>query len=221
MSLRVEALEGIVASNMMAIVPTHHLHEFETNNNGRFLVLDFHDGEKIFGDMIQNIDLNQPKIFYISRFFNNFFSFVATEMSTEPDSIEDHKTAILAGLNILCPVTQPLQKTRHTDRSINKIMKQIDINAKSIDISSCILKESAMCQTSFYKKFRQISGLSPNQYRIRNILDDAARRLMSSDDRISAISLQSGYENPASFTRIFRKHFGMSPSEYRQKSFDP
>ena len=51
-----------------------------------------------------------------------------------------------------------------------------------------------------------------NQYRI----DDARRRLEESDDAVTAIMLDCGFQTKSNFNREFRRVTGLSPSDYRK-----
>jgi signal transduction histidine kinase/CheY-like chemotaxis protein len=64
--------------------------------------------------------------------------------------------------------------------------------------------------------FREELGLSPwdfvNRYRIKH----AKELLRNTNESVTAIALQVGFENPAYFTRVFRQQTNQSPREYRK-----
>lgn len=69
----------------------------------------------------------------------------------------------------------------------------------------------------FHRLFRAYIGESLHQYIKRLRLEAAAGKVILSKKTITEIGLDSGYDNPSSFTKAFRKHMGMSPIEYREK----
>lgn len=48
-------------------------------------------------------------------------------------------------------------------------------------------------------------------------MDHAAGLLKNTQDKISSIAADVGYEDPLTFTKMFKKYKGMSPSEWRRK----
>lgn len=70
--------------------------------------------------------------------------------------------------------------------------------------------------SSFYRKFKTYTKVSPLQYLINLRLSNASKLLESTQYSVAEIAALVGYENPLYFSRIFHKHMGISPSEYRQ-----
>lgn len=65
--------------------------------------------------------------------------------------------------------------------------------------------------------FKQILGLSPQEYLLQYRMNRACTLLQKTDWKISAIAHAVGYTDPLSFSKIFRKYKGKSPSSYREK----
>lgn len=51
-------------------------------------------------------------------------------------------------------------------------------------------------------------------------MTNAARRLLITNEPISAIAYALGYETPSYFAKCFKEVYGMSPQEYRKASHD-
>jgi AraC-like DNA-binding protein len=75
--------------------------------------------------------------------------------------------------------------------------------------------EAAMSPYHFLRTFRQVVGLAPHQYLLRNRLHRAALRLKRSRDEISAIAFECGFNDLSTFNRRFKKVTGVSPAAYR------
>lgn len=77
-----------------------------------------------------------------------------------------------------------------------------------------------MSATAFRSAFRQHTGVSPNEYVIRQRISAACQLLSQTDKSVSTIAADVGYPDQYYFSRIFRKKMGMSPLRYRfsQKS---
>lgn len=76
--------------------------------------------------------------------------------------------------------------------------------------------ESHLSPYHFLRLFRQTYGMTPFQHITRLRLDRAARLLVTTDETISGICFDLGFESPTSFSLLFRRHFGQSPTDYRQ-----
>ena len=74
-----------------------------------------------------------------------------------------------------------------------------------------------MSQATFYQKFRQVTGLSPIQFRKRVRLFEARRVLMSKETNVSLAAFAVGYESPAQFVRDYKALFGASPLKDMKK----
>lgn len=68
----------------------------------------------------------------------------------------------------------------------------------------------------FAREFRRSMKVPPATY-LRSLRCDKARELLTStDEPITEVAAQVGYETPQAFARMFRAHVGTSPSEYRR-----
>ncbi|WP_281885139.1 response regulator [Paenibacillus sp. YYML68] len=69
----------------------------------------------------------------------------------------------------------------------------------------------------FSQMFKQHTGETFVQYRIRRRMEKAKQLLEQPHYRITDISYEVGYADHPHFTKTFKKYTGYSPSEYRQK----
>ena len=65
--------------------------------------------------------------------------------------------------------------------------------------------------------FRQELGLSPWEYLTRYRIRQARQLLRITNDNITDIALQVGFDDKAYFTRVFHRYTGCSPSIYRKR----
>jgi len=59
---------------------------------------------------------------------------------------------------------------------------------------------------------------TPKQYALRLQLQQAATRLMSTDDTVLNVALDAGFKSHEVFTRAFRRYFGVTPAIYRARA---
>ena len=65
-------------------------------------------------------------------------------------------------------------------------------------------------------RFAELVGKPPLHYLKRLRLNAAATRLRSTNDKLSAIAVEAGYESAAAFTKAFKRNLGKTPGEYRR-----
>jgi len=59
---------------------------------------------------------------------------------------------------------------------------------------------------------------TPKQYTLRLQLQQAATRLVSSDDSVLDVAVAAGFNSHEVFTRAFRRYFGVTPIAYRAQA---
>ena len=75
-----------------------------------------------------------------------------------------------------------------------------------------------MSPSSLRRLFKEHTGKSPGVF-VRDLrMTTAARRLLVTDERISAIAYDLGFDDANYFARIFKSIFGVSPQKYRAAS---
>lgn len=85
------------------------------------------------------------------------------------------------------------------------------------DVSmTAIAKQLMVSYSKFRKDFKQVTGMSPNQYHLELRLGKASELLRASNLPVIEVADQTGFETLFYFSRIFKKKFNVSPREYRQ-----
>lgn len=119
--------------------------------------------------------------------------------------------------------TAELSATRaSTQKEICKrVMRGRDLLLSAFD-QHLTLKELAhaacMSPYHFHRSFRQLFGATPHALLTKYRLRHAAIRLRASNESVTAISAESGFESLPSFSALFRRHFGETPSHFRQRN---
>ncbi len=101
---------------------------------------------------------------------------------------------------------------------IEKVIKIIAQNINNPDLQADLLeKELGMSSTNFYRKLKQISGLSPGDM-IRTIrLKHAAELLRQTTMNVTEVFYESGFNNRSYFYREFQKMYQLPPKQYQLK----
>jgi AraC-like DNA-binding protein len=71
-------------------------------------------------------------------------------------------------------------------------------------------------RTSLQKVFKEMYGLTVNEYRTKARLQLAKNLLVSTDLSITEIAGRSGYANSSKFSQVFKKNEGMLPKDWRK-----
>lgn len=79
-----------------------------------------------------------------------------------------------------------------------------------------IAEALALSESHLRKRFKILTGISLGSYLVHYKLNRAVKLLVHSDDSLTQIALDCGYESLAAFSRSFKKQLGSSPSTYRK-----
>lgn len=81
-----------------------------------------------------------------------------------------------------------------------------------------LASELCMGRSKLYMQFKQITGLTPNEFILKVKLDEAMFLLKNhSELNISEISIRLGFSSPRYFSKSFKAFFGVAPQTVRSK----
>ena len=81
-----------------------------------------------------------------------------------------------------------------------------------------LASELCMGRSKLYMQFKQITGLTPNEFILKIKLDEAMSLLKNhSELNISEISMRLGFSSPRYFSKSFKAFFGVAPQTVRSK----
>jgi AraC-like DNA-binding protein len=80
-----------------------------------------------------------------------------------------------------------------------------------------LARASGTSRTVLADRFALLLGESPLAYLARWRLQLAARRLLTTNQKVLQVAYDVGYESEAAFNRAFRRAFGMPPARYRRE----
>ena len=101
---------------------------------------------------------------------------------------------------------------RKLERIVTTRMRNPNLN---IDI---IAAQFGIGRTNFYRKVREVMGMSPNDYLRKCRMERAAELLRSTEDNVGEVCAQVGMPDAQYFSRVFKTYFGVSPSVYRENN---
>jgi len=66
------------------------------------------------------------------------------------------------------------------------------------------------------RSFRLANGQTLGEYVRRLRIEDACRRLITTESAITEVALECGFSDHSHFARVFRRHMGVSPGRFRE-----
>ena len=102
---------------------------------------------------------------------------------------------------------------------MDKCIKVIKANFTNPEFGvTTLASELCISRSKLYLQFKQLTGLTPNEFINKVKLDEAMELLKASPEyNISDISIRLGFSSPRYFSRTFKNFFGTSPQSVRKK----
>jgi AraC-like DNA-binding protein len=94
---------------------------------------------------------------------------------------------------------------------ISRSILQITENFRTPLSVSSLAKENGMSESTFYKRFKQVTATTPLQYQKEIRLIEAQRKLRDGIHSVSSVAFDVGYESPTQFSREYSRKFGKTP----------
>lgn len=115
--------------------------------------------------------------------------------------------------------TAPQTKNGHGFNPNSKICKAVVYIRSNLSKQLTITELAGVCHLSegyFSRLFLKVMGVRPIDYINRKRIEDAQLQLITTNDRIEKIALETGIDNFSYFNRLFKKYSGTTPGEYRK-----
>jgi transcriptional regulator GlxA family with amidase domain len=115
------------------------------------------------------------------------------------------------------PFAAMTQQYQTSDAIIGDSQSWIAENLNSPNPVAQMTKRSCLKPRTFARRFREATNYQPIEY-VQNLrIESAKYKLETENTSIDEISVQVGYEDPASFRRLFKRKVGIAPALYRKK----
>lgn len=105
-----------------------------------------------------------------------------------------------------------------TDKDSKFLLDLIEIIKQNLSNSELKIddlgKELGMSHTPFYKKIKQLTNQTPNDFLKSIRLEQAKKLLTDSNCNISEIAYLTGFNSPKYFRECFKKQYGESPADF-------
>lgn len=102
-------------------------------------------------------------------------------------------------------------------QSVCKVVLYIEQNYNEDLILDELSKVASFSKFHFHRIFKFVVGESIGDY-IRRVRLQSTTKQFKTNQKITDIAINSGYETNASFSKAFKKHFGITPKEFSKNA---
>lgn len=149
----------------------------------------------------------------------NFFLFKESiEKMSKACAVKDFTTESFLCATMISLLCAAAKQIYIQDTSIHKVIEKMHKDKFNMHSISDYAKMCGINECHFIKKFRQITGMTPHQYKVRLTVNKAIELLNTSNLNISEIAYIIGFEDSLYFSRLFKKEVGLSPRAFKQQT---
>ena len=149
---------------------------------------------------------------------HDLFENIISELQMKQPAYE--KICVSKLFNILSLLVRRTEKESEPEsKYYDKIYYVIQRMNKEYHISFSLDEYAQMCNLSkfhFLRVFREITGISPIEYRNRVRIDHAKEMLLYTNKPVNEIGRSVGYSSDSYFCDAFKSVVGVSPMQYRK-----
>lgn len=173
------------------------------------------------GSEVENmLSFFKERSYHIGAFpeLEHFCHSLWSGFDAEVESAELLLDAVL--LTIIAHLSQIVNQDKRKKIELSKLRPAIEIMKSECHIQRSNDELASLCGLSrfyFIKLFKKHTGLAPQEYYTKLIIDKASNLLLNTNYSIYEIARLCGIEDPLYFSRKFKKHTGLSPQEFRKR----
>lgn len=114
---------------------------------------------------------------------------------------------------------QEVELSKEDERFCRKLERIVDTRLRNPNLNiDIIAAQFGIGRTNFYRKVRELTGMSPNDYLRKCRMERAAELLRTTDLPISEVCVQVGVPDAQYFSKVFKIYFATTPSIYREQT---
>lgn len=105
----------------------------------------------------------------------------------------------------------------HQDDLVIEAQQLIESKYHQANTVEEIIVNMPSSRRNFVRRFKQATGITPIVYLQRTRIEAARKLLEQTNQSVTEVMLNAGYNDIKAFRTLFRKNLGLSPREYRDK----
>jgi len=102
------------------------------------------------------------------------------------------------------------------DPQIGRVLKLLHEHPQKPWTVALLASQLAASRSALAARFTLLVGEPPFRYLTRLRINEAARRLRSTSEKLGAIAGEVGYESVGAFVKSFKRQMGMTPGQFRR-----
>ena len=143
---------------------------------------------------------------------------VAQDIPSEPSATEATSLQEEEPVAEVSNTDIPVELSKEDERFCRKLERVVNTRLRNPNLNiDIIAAQFGIGRTNFYRKVRELTGISPNDYLRKCRMERAAELLCSSELPVNDVCAQVGMPDAQYFSRVFKAYFGASPSNYREQ----
>lgn len=171
-------------------------------------------------DLFKKAEIGEKNIFHMgnSKEITSIFHQIIDEFRVR-DTLYLHYTSVLLQqlIYLIAKRNQYFRQFTSKEFSIKETIEFLHHNSDHKISLGGLANMAGYSISRYCHIFKDVTGLSPQQYIIRLKLEKAKRLMVDSDLSIQQVAMEAGFNDQLYFSRLFKKNEGMSPMNFRQK----
>jgi len=110
-----------------------------------------------------------------------------------------------------------LPDKNHQDELVSSAQQRMEARYSQSATIEEIIGDIPSSRRNFVRRFKHATGLTPIEYLQRTRIEAAKNLLERTNQSVSEVMFNSGYNDMKSFRQVFKKGVGLTPTEYRDK----
>lgn len=110
-----------------------------------------------------------------------------------------------------------LPPKNHQDDLVIEAQQLIESKYHQANTVEEIIVNMPSSRRNFVRRFKHATGITPIVYLQRTRIEAARKLLEQTNQSVTEVMLNAGYNDIKAFRTLFRKNLGLSPREYREK----
>lgn len=214
MEIEVDGCLERLTDKIAGIVTADTRHDFATSRASEFLVLDLPN--RLVTTRFEGI--RRMVTARTNDVLRQYARFLAEATTSNPGGILARSAAAATTALELLQDNAGATEQPLIPAYLSFAKRQLETDLTTPNLVNALLQQLNCSGALFHRQFRAAFRTTPKQVQLEARLRVAIERLRATDDTISEIAWDLGYENTSSLIYLFKKHLGVSPSFYRAES---
>lgn len=216
----------ITTKSFRFVKPSDYHYFIGSANSDKNILRNIAVEEKYLDNLIKNAGIEDSRRifnkFILSDFIFESFKTKSEMLLSQNRSINISKNYIFESLfsDILIGISEQLNNKAHTPAWLRSAYNEMKKRENYLIGLQRFIELSGKSQEHLTREMKKSYGVTPSDFINELRLSEAAGLLSQTDNNITDIIFDCGYNNISYFNRLFKSKYNITPSEYRQRNKD-